>query len=102
METTVQKTVKRTRQRTRHGDHIALNPDLLLQLYELLQGERDMVQVYSRALEGEVCFVNPALRDPEQVQLACPVYSTRELAYVISLSEQDFRRYHYLKTRLVG
>ncbi len=104
METIVQNTAKRTRQRSKPAsrEHIALDPDLLLKLYELLEGDREMVRLYSRALDGEICFVNPALKDPDQLDLDCPVYTTRELAYIISLSEEDFRRFHYLKTRLVG
>ena len=102
MEATMQKTIRRTRQRGAAESHISLSPGLLLQLYELLQGERDMVQVYSKALQSNVCFVNPELKNPDQLTPDCPVYTTRELAYIISLSAEDFRRFHYLKTRLVG
>ena len=102
MEAIMQQTAKRVRRRSKPESHIALNPDLLLKLYELLQGERDMVRVYSKALHSELCFVNPERKNPDQLTADCPVYTTRELAYVISLSEDDFRRFHYLKTRLVG
>ncbi|MEJ2635041.1 MAG: hypothetical protein P8184_07085 [Calditrichia bacterium] len=102
MEAVIQKTARRGRQRAKSDSHISLDTDLLLKLYELLQGERDMVRVYSNALESELCFVNPEFPDSEQVNADCPVYTTRELAYVISLSREDFLRFHYLKTRLVG
>ncbi len=102
MEATTQKIAKRIRQHSKYSEHIALNPDLLLKLYELLQGERDTVKVYSKALESELCFVNPHRMNPDQVTVDCPVYTTRELAHIISLSGEDFRRFHYLKTRLVG
>lgn len=102
MEATIQPTVKRSRQRQSAGSHISLDPDLVLKLYELLQGERDMVRLRSRVLDAEVCFVNPAQTDPDALPKDCPVYTTRELAYVLSLSDEDFRRFHYLKTKLVG
>ncbi|GAB4380131.1 MAG: hypothetical protein Kow0042_30000 [Calditrichia bacterium] len=102
MEATLQTTDKRSRQRNKRNGHISLDPDLLLKLYELLQGERDLLRVYSQALQCDVCFVNPHCVKMEQLEIDCPVYTTRELAYVISLSEDDFRRFHYLKTRLVG
>ncbi len=102
METIVQQTSQRTRKHHQPQKHIPLDTDLLLKLYELLQGERDMVRVYSKALQSELCFVNPDLVDPTQLNIDCPVYATRELAYVLSLSAEDFRRFHYLKTRLVG
>ena len=94
--------LKETRTKKRADNHITLNPDLLLKLYELLQGEREMVRLYSKALESELCFVNPERQKPDQLSMDCPVYTTRELAYVLSLSQEDFRRFHYLKTRLVG
>ncbi|GAB4341000.1 MAG: hypothetical protein Kow0037_27260 [Calditrichia bacterium] len=79
-----------------------LSPDLLLQIYELLQGERDMVRVYSHTLQCHLSFVNPERQNPELLQNGDPVYTTRELAYVLSLSREDLIRFHYLKTRLVG
>jgi len=78
-------------------------PDLQVTLYELLHGKRNMIRVYSETLQNELCFVN-AERIPQEdlARLDCPVYTTRELAYILSLSEEEFRRFHYLKTRLVG
>ena len=79
------------------------SPDLLVRLYELLQGEKKMIRAYSKALQSELCFVNAEQVPPEELaRLDCPVYTTRELAYIISLSDEEFRRFHYLKTRLVG
>lgn len=102
MDISTQTVSKRARKRVKSGEHIRLNPDLLLQLYELLEGERAMVRVYSNALQSEICFVNPTRQDPDQLKSDCPVYTTRELAFVLSLSEEDFRRFHYLKMKLVG
>jgi hypothetical protein len=78
------------------------SPDLLLLLYELLQGQREMVRVYSRALQSEICLVNTPKTRPELLTLDCPVYTTRELAQIIALSEEEFQRFHQLKTRMVG
>ena len=79
------------------------SPDLLIKLYELLQGEKKMIRLYSKVLQSELCFVNAEQVPPEELaHLDCPVYTTRELAYIISLSDEEFRRFHYLKTRLVG
>ena len=62
-----------------------------------------MIRVYSETLQNELCFVNDEHIPPEELaRLDCPVYTTRELAYILSLSDQEFRRFHYLKTRLVG
>ena len=78
-------------------------PDLQVTLYELLHGKRNMIRVYSETLQNELCFVNAERIPPEDLaRLDCPVYTTRELAYILSLSEEEFRRFHYLKTRLVG
>ncbi len=77
-----------------------LNPDMLVQLYELLEGEREMVRVFSKALNEEICFVNPELVDVEKLPVDLPVYTTREIAFVLSMQPDEFRRYHYLKTRL--
>ncbi|RQW05054.1 MAG: hypothetical protein EH225_05025 [Calditrichaeota bacterium] len=71
-------------------------------LYELLQGKRELVRVYSRTLQQELCFVNTERVNPDLVPGDCPVYSTRELAHILSLSDEEFQRFHYLKTRLVG
>jgi hypothetical protein len=80
-------------------DHIS---DLLVALYELLQGERNMVRVYSKALQSELCFINPEQLNSDLLPTDCPIYSTKELAHIISLSEEEFRRYHYLKIKMVG
>lgn len=77
-------------------------PDLLVILYELLQGQRDMVRVYSKVLQSEICLVNTPLSTPELLALDCPVYTTRELAQIISLSPEEFQRFHHVKTRMVG
>ncbi len=71
-------------------------------LYDLLQGKRELVRVYSRALGQELCFINAERVNPDLVPGNCPVYTTRELAYILSLSGEEFQRFHYLKTRLVG
>jgi len=99
MESMLQKTTKPKRRKTNLSQ--GLNPDLLLRLSELLQGERDMVMIYSKALQSDICFVNTALCDPETLQIDCPIYTTRELAFVLSLSDEEFRRFHYLKTKLI-
>jgi len=79
------------------------SPELLVKLYELLQGERNIIRTYSHVLQSELCFVNAEKTSPEELaRLDCPVYTTRELAYILSLSDEEFRRFHYLKTRLVG
>ena len=75
--------------------------DMLLQLYELLQGEREMVWVYSNALNGEICFVNSDEPGRSDVPAGLPVYTARELSFVLSLSAAELRRYHYLKMKLV-
>lgn len=74
--------------------------DMMMQLYELLQGDRATVTIYSKALGSEICFVNPAMEN-EPAFSEAPVYTTRELAFVLSLSAEEFRRYHYLKMQLV-
>lgn len=75
--------------------------EMLVKLYELLHGERDMVRVQSKALDSEICFINPEVHDPEKLSPDCPVYTTRELAFVLSLSPSELRQYHYLKMKLV-
>jgi hypothetical protein len=60
-----------------------------------------MVRVHSRALDSEICFVNPEIHDPEKLSPDCPAYTTRELAFVLSLSPSELRRYHYLKMKLI-
>ena len=76
------------------------NNEMMLQLYELLQGERDIVKVYSRALKSDLYFVNPELQDRVEDELECPTYTTRELSFVLSMTTEELQRYHYLKTRL--
>ncbi len=100
METPVPQSIGRVR--SSRNEAVTLNADLLLQLYELLQGERGLVKVHSKSLNSSLYFVNPAVQDPETLGVDCPVYTTRELAFVLSLSEEEFRRFHYLKTKLVG
>lgn len=88
---------KRTRRRKRTSRHSLQNPDLMLKLSELLQGERDVIRVHSDAFDTDICFVNPALCDPSTLQMDCPVYTTRELAHILSLSPEEFRRFHAVK-----
>ena len=99
MEAVLSKTVARRRQRRSTQKHF--DRDMLLKLYELLQGERDMVRVHSKALGSEICFVNPEIHNPETISPDCPAYTTRELAFVLSLSPAELQRYHYLKMKLV-
>jgi len=99
MEAVLTKTTTRRRSRRKTDQHF--DADMLLKLYELLQGERDMVRVHSKALDSEICFVNPEVFNPEQMPLDCPAYTTRELAFVLSLSPSELQRYHYLKMKLV-
>jgi hypothetical protein len=77
------------------------DPDMMVQIYELLQGDREMIKIYSKSLGSEICFVNaettPAMRE---LPPGCPVYTTEELAFVLTLSEEEFKRFHYLKNRL--
>ncbi len=75
---------------------------LVMALYELLQGKRELLRVYSKALQQEICFVNTERANADLLPANCPVYTTRELAYILSLSEEEFQRFHDLKTRLVG
>jgi len=77
------------------------DPDMVVQLYELLQGERNLLKIYSKRLNSEICLVNSALTDPLQLTPGCPVYTTEELAFILTLSEEELQRFHYLKTRLV-
>lgn len=99
MEAALTKTV--ARRRSRHNSDKHFDGDMLLKLYELLQGERDMVRVHSKALDSEICFVNPEIHNPENLPPDCPAYTTRELAFVLSLSPAELQRYHYLKMKLI-
>ncbi len=95
------KTQSGVRQRRATSNSLVADPDLLLQLYELLQGDRGTVVVYSNALQDKLYFVNPAVVDVETLPKGTPVYTTRELAFVITLSDEELRRYHYLKMKLI-
>lgn len=77
------------------------DPDVVVKLYELLQGERKMIRIFSKSLGCEICFVNAELTNSMQLTIDCPVYTTEELAFVLSLTEAEFKQFHYLKTRLV-
>lgn len=88
---------KAANKRRRTNRSQPLSTDLMLKLYELLQGERDMVRVHSDALDSDICFVNAALCDPSSLLTDCPVYTTRELVHVLSLSADEFRRFHEVK-----
>jgi len=78
----------------------AINPDVLVKLYELVQGEREMVKFYSKSLDSELCFVNPALQDVEKLPADVTIYTTRELSFVLSMNPEELQRYHYLKMKL--
>ena len=71
----------------------------MFKLSELLRGKRDIVKVRSDAFDSDICFVNPALRDPSTLQTDCPVYTTKELAHILSLSPEEFQQFHDLKVR---
>jgi hypothetical protein len=77
------------------------DPDMIVKIYELIQGEREMVRIYSKSLESDICLVNAEMTTPLQLPTDCPIYTTEELAFVLSLSEEEFKRFHYIKTRLV-
>lgn len=89
-----------TRKRARRGEK-AFDGDMLIKLYELLQGERDMVRIHSKTLGSDICFVNPERHASESLPPDCPAYTTRELAFVLSLSPAELQRYHYLKMKLI-
>jgi hypothetical protein len=99
MKSTIQ---KRTKWRKRASRFPKPNPDLMIKLSELLQGEREMIRVHSEAFDSDICFVNPALCDPSTLQTDCPVYTTRELAHILSLSPEEFQRFNDLKTSSVS
>lgn len=75
--------------------------DLFIALYELLEGKRAALKIYSHRIGGEILLVNPELYQPEKMHHHCPVYTTQELAFILNLNSEEFRRFHYLKTRLV-
>ncbi|RMF57939.1 MAG: hypothetical protein D6748_10070 [Calditrichaeota bacterium] len=97
MNTSLAQVSSRKLKRKRNSFHN--NPDLIVKLYELIQGKRNSVRVYSGELGGEVCFINPEVGTPTEVEKDCPIYTTRELAFVLSLNKDELRRYHYLKQR---
>ena len=99
MQTTVQRPAKR--KLNRRPSKKAFNADMMVKLYELLQGQRDMVKVFSKALDSDIYFVNPASKNVDSKTLDGPMYSTREISFVLSLSPAELRRYHYLKMKLV-
>lgn len=75
---------------------------LVVILYELLQGERDMVRVYSKTLQSDLCFINPERSNTDLIPMDCPVYTTRELAYILSLPEEKLKQFHHQKMKMVG
>jgi hypothetical protein len=102
MKVALQKNNKRTRKRAVQNPTKKNTNDLTLALYELLQGKREFVRIYSNTLQSDLCFVNTNKLDSATLTIDCPIYTTKELAYIITLSKEDFLRFHYLKTRLVG
>jgi hypothetical protein len=76
--------------------------ELVVKLYELLQGQRDMVRVYSKAFQSDLCFINPERLHSDLIPADCPVYTTRELAHILSLPDEELKQFHYLKMRMVG
>ncbi len=99
MNATIQKTQKRRRKSRSFKKEFS--PDMLMKIYELLEGERDMLKVHSKALNSEICFVNPDFKKSKMLPTDCPTYTTRELAFVLSMSPTELQRYHYLKMKLV-
>ena len=78
-----------------------LDPDIIVKVFELIQGDRETLRFYSKRLESEICLINPELTSPLHLTTDCPIYTTDELAFILPLSDDEFRRFHYLKTRLV-
>jgi hypothetical protein len=100
MKTTIQR--KATKKRKRANPAQLFNSNLLFKLSELLQGEREMLKIHSDTFDSDICFVNPAVCDPSTLQMDCPVYTTKELAQVLSLSPEEFRQSHGLKVKSVA
>ncbi len=100
MQTISTSAKKFQKKRTPRQRKNAINPDVLVKLYELVQGEREMVKFYSKSLDSELCFVNPALRDVEKLPADATIYTTRELSFVLSMNPDELQRYHYLKMKL--
>lgn len=73
--------------------------DMLLKLFELLQGERALIKIYSKKLKSEVFLVNPELQNPDDLNVELPVYTTNELAFILPMNAKEFKQFHYLKTR---
>ncbi len=101
MQNVIQKSGLRPRRgervRRQRGSFPKTDQDLLLKLYELLQGERDMIKVHSNTFDSDICFVNPALCDPSTLQTDCLIYTTRELAQVLSLTPEGLRYFNRQK-----
>ncbi len=76
-------------------------PDILVKLYEFLQGERGELKIFSNVLGEELYFVNPVIFPETNWPTDKAVYTTREIAFILSLSSSELQRYHYLKTKLV-
>ena len=95
MKSTIRRSTTKKRRRTKLS--LQLSHNLILKLSELLQGERSMLKVHSNTFDSDICFVNPVVCDPATLQMECPVYTTRELAQVLSLSPAEFRRFHETK-----
>lgn len=85
----------------RGKDKKVFDPDIVVKIFELIQGEREILRIYSKSLESEICLINPELTSPLHLAMDCPVYTTEELAFILPLNEDEFKRFHYLKTRLV-
>ena len=90
---------KRVRSRRRSQKKSAFSNDMLIKLYELLRGERSAMKVFSKVLNEEIEFVSGAAE--ERGDASRPVYTTRELSFILSMSPDELRKYHYFKTRLV-
>lgn len=99
----LQRSATRRSRKSRRTEAAAgpFSPDLTLRLHELIEGRVGSLRMFSKALSAEICFVNPALEDPARFEGDCPVYTTRELAFVLSLTPEELRRYHHLKSRLI-
>ena len=97
MKSTIRRNTTKKRRRTNPPP--LLNSDLVFKLSELLQGERGTLKVHSDTFDSDICFINPAVCDPSTLQMDCPVYTTRELAHVLSLSQEEFRRFHDVKEK---
>jgi len=97
MQVATVRTVTRRRRKKREAK--PFSSEMLVKLYELLQGERDSVILFSKALGEKIRFFNPAT-ETEEMRPDLPSYSTRELAFVLSMTQEEFYKYHYLKTHL--